>query len=440
MTSSWIKAIAIAMVWLASPLLHAAGSDCGRAVSAAEKKICGDSGLSASDDQMTRSFLQASRRAGAHSRALVLDQRHWFAERDRQVNDEGHGDAAYERRIAFLDHLFVKADVSSPLLDAIAESMEHSDNAKLVQGLIWKQANSVFHIASDQVFDGALSVPFDRASLDQYLEDDVANFSRHDLYLLEKEHLGGLLTKLGTANCEAWNLFRWQQGRVDPVEMPDLFDDSCPQGGALVEYGGKAYAMQVMTLDVDVIVVRAQAYSDGIWGNVAELELHFEDKRHPPEWRCEGNDCSTLAEKAAGVLTRYDRDGDKSGLIAGFSPEQGRVFDALLAHQHDIEKKSGTHVLYEFPTFEHGHGQGTSGFQLITEQYHEFDDTESTFFPLNFHGELLIGNIGHGYFAWHPSDNWLLAAWRWNGKEFVPVLGMWMERERGQFLLAGRTH
>ncbi len=119
-------------VWLAALLLacraHAAGFDCGKAVSPAEKQICADAKLSAQDSAMADAYAKLLASLPPPLKGIVRhDQRDWIKARDNIVADprrkadlatliQERVAALKPRRIGTLDFLILRGQSRPPFL------------------------------------------------------------------------------------------------------------------------------------------------------------------------------------------------------------------------------------------------------------------------------------------------------------------------------------
>jgi len=55
---------------------------------------------------------------------------------------------------------------------------------------------------------------------------------------------------------------------------------------------------------------------------------------------------------------------------------------------------------------------------------------------VRWHGELMLGRIGHGGLGWRIDENWLVGIWRWDGKSLSPIAGVIVPTQRSAFLLS----
>lgn len=73
-----IRVFTASILVLASGAVHAAGFDCARASTPAEKLVCNDAGLSKLDDELTAAYMQVLKR-GASEEFLKTQQRGWLS-------------------------------------------------------------------------------------------------------------------------------------------------------------------------------------------------------------------------------------------------------------------------------------------------------------------------------------------------------------------------
>lgn len=427
MRQAWMKGL-LMVAWLAaSPLVLAAGFDCKQAKGAVEQRICEDSTLSQLDGQMSQSFAQASIRAGQHMDALLRDQRNWLAQRNAGVAESaGRAAVTYGARITFLDHLFREPDRASPLLSAIAAHMVTAPSAAKGRGRViggWAFLGgdgTVFTMATEQGFDAAKSLPFDFSEVKNLIADpdDVSGNSM--LALLDRQHLGGTYITQGTEDGVSWALFSWHGHAVQAVATPEtLARNSWTTIGGLAEYQGKAYALQNDDGWLDASDLEAQPYLGDHWGDPVRLVLHYDVQLLLSSSYCIEANCAELTALANKIVSRYDRSHDADAVVENVSKDEQEKFNVLRQEARNLS---------ELPDFD---GQakyaGDSAYTTFGGE---------TYFPVRWHGELLLGRIGHATLGWRVSEDWLLAIWRWDGHAFVPVLGMVRQKQRGGFLLS----
>ncbi|KFG97766.1 hypothetical protein GQ56_0107650 [Burkholderia paludis] len=104
-----VAASALLMLTLLPLAAHAAGFDCAKAVSPAEKAICADAGLSKLDGELAAAWRQALAKGGdtAASKAAQLK---WLKQRDRCGDDALCLDDRYRERLASLNGTPLAAD------------------------------------------------------------------------------------------------------------------------------------------------------------------------------------------------------------------------------------------------------------------------------------------------------------------------------------------
>jgi len=407
----------------------AAGFDCGKATTVPEKLICANPTLSELDGKMATAFEQARKRAGARADALQRDQLIWLAKRNGSLSDSQFDISdvtkVYNERITFLDGAFT--DPASPLLAAImaraAVVPTRSDEWAALSG-----NGTVFGMAKE--VDGTpeeakkrMSADFDASpaltDLLTKIDDDESNIT---VVKLDLARMGGIYTVGGTAHCVSWlTLFRWQGRSVEPLAVPETLDDNCwTSSGALVNLQNQVYAMQIAT-SVDHLYIQAQPYTPNGWGKAERLILSYDRTLPTPKSHCTLGNCGDLIEQARDAIQRYDHRGDKAALIGPLSAEQNKRFEAM---RTQAEEDQSLNALPEF---------GADVHILENDAYSNFADG-AVYFPLRHQGEVLLARIGNAALGWRVSEDWLLAAWRWDGHEFKPVLGMSAPVQRGNFL------
>jgi uncharacterized protein len=425
MRQLWMKSLLL-MAWsITSPLVSAAGFDCKQAKDVVERTICGDSQLSQLDDQLTQSFQQAHIRAGTLADVLLRDQRNWLAERNESVAFVRDPVDVYKERIQFLEHLFREPKIPSPLLQgiyshiAVARSFSPDANGP------WAALGgngSVFHLAEERGLDEAESLPFDLGDLKTSADSDDG---AKTLAFLDAMHVGGISIEAGTSHCIDWSLFSWSGRTTRAVHTPIILEDYCAEGGAtggLAEYQGRAYALQfnenaTSTGDLDV-----QPYLKERWGMPERLEIRYDVQLLPSTFQCALPNCEELKKKADKIVAYYDKSYDVAALAEALKADDQAKFKLL---QQEAEHVAMLGILPNFDGRQTYQGYFYTGF-----------GGSGAYFPILWHGELLLGRIANGQHGAHDSLDWVLAIWRWNGHTFVPALGMVTLKERKSILLS----
>jgi uncharacterized protein len=439
MRSSGMKTLLALGLLMVGPLASAAGFDCKQAKGLAEQHICSDTELSQLDDRMTQAFAQARARAGQQADVLLRDQRNWLAERNELIPQNAQLLASfyhrsmvslYQMRIAFLEHVFSDQPADSPLLADIVRYLASEPLVKTDSPYEdWQQAlggGTVFQVAVKQPFDASKPSLFDTGSLSTIAANsDVDLRSNVKLFLLDASHLGGLYSVAGTASCVTVALFSWHDHAVQAVPVPETLDQNCwMQQGSLVGFRGQAYALQSDEANVVASYMQTQQWLGDHWTKPARVLVRYDYRMLPRSVHCEPTDCSGLIALANQMLERYDRSRDPSMLTQSIPADAQAQVDALLKHAKnnpDLEDLPWISVSNSFHDW--------SG-------YGSFNNSDSTFFPIHWQGEWMLGRIGHASLGWRISADWLLGIWRWNGHTFVPVLGMGAPIRRGDFLLS----
>jgi hypothetical protein len=209
---------------------------------------------------------------------------------------------------------------------------------------------------------------------------------------------------------------------VQAVPLPEtLQQNSWTTVGALAEYQHKAYALQYDGGEMDTADLEAQPYLGGHWGAPVRLTLRYDVRLLPPSSYCAEANCADLTALASKIVNRYGRNHDDDALIDNLSVDDLEKFNALLGRVKAAQN------LHDLPDF-HGKAKydGNNAYMGFGGE---------TYFPIRWHGEVLLGRIGNATLGWRESEDWLLGIWRWDGHAFVPVLGMVTRKQRGDFLL-----
>ena len=278
----------------------------------------------------------------------------------------------------------------------------------------------MFGMATEQDFDAAKSLSFDLSDVKQLIADPDIMQENPKLALLDHQHLGGAYITQGTAHSVSWTLFSWQDHAVHAVATPETLEqNSWTTIGGLAEYRGNAYALQNDDGWLGTSDLEAQPYLGDRWGEPVRLVLHYDVQLLPSSSYCIEANCTELIALASKIVSRYDRSHDADALAENLSEGEQEKFNTLRQEAWNLR---------DLPNFD---GQAKYAGDIA---YTTFGG--KTYFPVRWHGELLIGRIGNATLGWRESEDWLLAIWRWDGHAFVPVLGMVRHKQRGDFLLS----
>jgi uncharacterized protein len=418
----WIKGWLVAVLTVVSPGLLAGGFDCKQSNGIAEKRICDDNKLSRLDDQLGQSFMQAVSRAGKREKDLVRDQRNWLAERNDSLIFGSDPQDVYRERIKFLDLLFRDGKQSSPLLKAIYDHVTNTRHAANDANPPWGSLGgdgSVFHMAAGQNLNDVKSAPFDLNPLKVLIEPMEADM----LFILRANQVGGVSAEGGTGHSFSWSLFDWSGGVTHTIATPIVLDHCFGCGSGLTEYQGKAYALR-LEADITTGDLEVQTYLGGDqWGAASRLLLRYDDLLLPSISQCAERGCQELSKIADKIVARYDKSYVATTWVKNISAIDSARFKLL----EQLARQQGSQ-LASLPDF---------GGQPKYQNYFfsEFGES-SSWFPVQWQGEQLIGRIGHGRAGAHDSLDWVLAIWRLEGHAFKPLLGMVTEKETGRVLLA----
>lgn len=431
-----VTGLLVTALLAASPLAQAAGFDCSRAKAGVEQLICNNDQLSQLDEQLTQSFAQARARAGQHLDALLRDQRNWLTERDAAVLKspglDGLGSHVYQDRILFLDHLFRDPKITSPLLAAIGAHMAAEPSATKGTGLFvtwWPYlggSGKVFNMGTEVELDHAKSLPFD--SNDVLKLSNVFNSVQTDtpnIILLDTAHFGGAYAHEGSDQDSVWQLFSWHDHALQAIDLPNVFNPTTSgDDGKLATYQGKVYAVLIDDLGLATSNITAQPYLGDHWGDPLRLQLRYDTYLLPPVSFCNEKDCTGLLALGNQIINRYNQTHDSDALNANLPAD----LQAKFATMRLQAEKQANHLLYKLPNFNNkpNYVEGDTSFLV-------FD--ESTFVPVQWHGEVLLARIGTRAYGLYSTEDLLLAIWRWDGRTFTPVLGMFRPKRRGDFVL-----
>jgi hypothetical protein len=273
-----------------------------------------------------------------------------------------------------------------------------------------------------------------RAPSDADSNEDI-NSDNAGVVMLDDLGVGATKSEQGTLNCENWaRFFRRKGATFRRLTTPAILDDPniCVDvHGDLASYKGRAYAVRTsMGDDLTTIVIAAQPQNGGGWGKAAGLTLVYDRVLTAPSFYCELDDCGALAEQAGQAIRRYDGGHGAGELIDALTRDEARRW-ADMDPQDDPE--ANTSGVWEWPYSSGDAAEKAIGFSDWTHF-----GSDARYFPLRWHGELLLARIGHDHIKDFTTGDWLLAAWRWNPdkEEYTTALGMLVAVERGDFLLA----
>jgi uncharacterized protein YecT (DUF1311 family) len=440
MRSIWINAwLALALLG-ATPLVSAAGFDCGQAKSSVERQICGNTLLSRLDGQMTQVFAKARAKAGLHTDALLRDQHNWLGERDDVMMSNGSGGVAqeYMGRILFLEYVFDAPPANAPLLAAI---VKHLVNQPSGAPMTLGGDGTVFKWAPEQSYASAKRLPFDTRSLIEMADKACVEPSDATLFLLDNFQLGGFysssfyMTGISSGDCANMGLFIWHGRAVQPITVPESLGEGITQtvSGGLVEFHSHAYALSSSKYSIAGSDIEAQQW-DGkhwTWTDPARVMVRYDYRTSPQYMHCVLADCAKLTALARKALGRYVH-GRNADTLAGQVPTDAQAQFETLQQQAG---KSDSLKELPWPSYvpdsyiSHGYRyEGFRGFDNI--------NGSSVFFPIRWQGEWLLGRISRATEGYRSSDDVLLGIWRWDGDSFVPMLGMVASTQRAGFLLA----
>lgn len=436
-----VSLLAITLLMI-SPIAWGAGFDCSRAKHGIEQRICSDQRLSQLDDQLAQSFADARMRAGQQRDALLRDQRHWLAVRDKAVSESVEaGASAYQDRILFLDRLFKDLKATSPLLQAIGEHMLANPSTARGTGRLidwWPYLGGdgkVFSTGIEPKIDDAKSFDFNpRDALNLPGISDYLPMDTPTIVLFDAAHLGGVYVENGMSSVPVWQLFSWHDHTVRAIDLPYVFqDDTSLKDCTLSLYEGTVYALRSDDHGLAISDITAQPYVNGHWGDPVVLQLHYETYLSPPDFYCAEKDCAKLIAVAADIIGRYNQTNDDDALAASLTADQRAKFTVM---RQQAEKETTATAarfgdLAFLPDF-HPHPKYIGDGSFLW-----FDG--DTLFPVQWRGELLLARIGKGCYSPTQdvvcSEDILLGIWRWDGRVFTPVLGMVRHMLRGDFLL-----
>jgi uncharacterized protein len=437
--------VAIALL-IVSPMAWATGFDCTHTKQRIELRICSDEKLMQLDEQLNQSFARARARAGKGLDALLRDQRSWLIKRNAALSESiDAGASAYQDRILYLDHLFNGQEEASSLLQAISEHMSADPSVARGTGqqIVWWPYlggdGKVFSTGREAKKDDAKSFPFDPEDVVKEVKDlDYQDVFDLTFVLFDTEHFGGFDAGVGGMHIQRteWQLFRWHGHAVENVDLPDIFKpDTAPGHSALSLYRGTVYALRAEDTGLATSDITAQAYLGDRWGDPVRLQLHYSTYLADPESYCAEKDCAKLTALAAQIIGRYDKAHDEvlTESTSNLSADQQATYAAmkLQAEKETTASALGVGNLATLPDF---NGKP----KYISDGSFLFFGGDGLL-PVQWEGEVLLANISNACWGF-PSDackeDLLLGIWRWDGRDFTPVLGMVRHKLRGDFVSA----
>jgi len=426
---------------LALPLLipagmcTAAGFDCGKAATLAEKAICASPKVSALDGKLGDAFGAALKRHPDKAAALRLDQQHWLADRDAAIAD------------------FLRDSPGKPLPDTVGQYQERIDFLRgldtktpkpldIVQGALSRLPAGSYDVLADLAKAGApitlaTDVPMEEAKAFPYEPDATMRKALGELDAssgyrkLPGSPVSSLYSVGGTAHCWTETPFRIDGTKAIAVAVPAAWDGDCMTRHGMAKVGSDVIATVLANPSADEMNLEAAPWNGGRFGAGTRLVLRFDHALAPLGSACapKQSPCDDFATVAMAAAVRYDRNPMSGTLDRPLKGDAKRAYDALVAAGQGpkgIAPKGDTTSYPDLPVFGATFADGEmTGY-----------GPDGSFFPVEFRGETLLGFIGHGHVGWRINGDWLVSAWRLKDGKLEPVASAYVKVNRGTLLLS----
>jgi uncharacterized protein len=444
----WIRCL---LLLLLPGAAWGAGFDCSKASGPVEPMICASAPLSVLDEQLSQAYSAALRAPGLAVTALRLDQRHWLASRD----DAAWGYlsepttakdapqlliASYKQRIAFLRGLAPGGPSLAPPLDTVRTALAQHP-ALPMENSLWKAlagAGVAVEEASDEPLKDARQ-PFQALSLkpDLALRQQVEQASGdgdplHWLHL-PGVNLGAFYSVGGTLDCANYTMYTTDaDGTAHLLETPPLWQDGCwTVSDQLLRIAGQVTILRQDSSDDDSLDLATQVWDGQRLLPQSRLLIRFDRQLALEASGCASGDCADFGALALQLARRYDARPMPGTLDATLSTAERASFQPLLqlATAKPAAPAMGDDQACELscvPLF---------GKTAPSSAYASFG-SEANWFPVRWHGELLLGRIGHGHWGWRDWDGWLVGLWRMQQGKLQPVAGAMIALKGGPILLS----
>ncbi|KAF1007848.1 MAG: hypothetical protein GAK28_01324 [Luteibacter sp.] len=424
--------VGLAWVLLLPGMANAAGFDCAKASSAAEKLVCATPKLSTLDAELGKVYQDAIKAHPELAEAIRLDQRHWLAERDDTTWTFQSGTPVdefpkmladlYQRRIDILSHIGQKP--GGPL-DVVQKALPDTGGASdLVQALA---ARHVITLAKDVEIKDAKSLPFQPdATLRGEISFDNGNVTNR---VLEGSPIGSAYSIGGTAHCVSEAPYRLDGKKAAAVDMPPVWGEDCMTTHALARVGNDIVALRMDDGNLSEVVLAASQWKGASFGPAVELVSRFDRTLSLSGAICGPKEmpCADFGKLALQYATRYaarPQPGTIDKLDKGMDKATYTAAVAAATAPGGIAPKGSDNGFADLPMF----GQNIAGYRMTGYA------SEATFFPIAFRGETLLGMIGHGHVGWRANEDWLVSAWRLKQGKLEPVASAYIEVAAGKFL------
>lgn len=422
--------------------------DCHARLNPVEKLICSDSKLNMLDAELGGIYAARLKAYATDAQALRRDQRNWLAERDDQiwstlsepvVAKDAKLDLAriYRQRIGFLLGMVkiqpgaVQGSIWHALLDAMQSMPAEADDVLRTVS----KSSALVELPPEQHFDsvaallahlpGAASVAT-LAVLRKRL--DTASGPQHPqtLVWLPQPGIGGSYALGGSADCATWTLLFGESGSLQLIDTPKVLAGNC--------WNTTGYMAMINRLPVAISETQGIVTSDSnvqwqLWRNrqwhaPQRLMVRFDRKLQSGASSCLASfDCAGVSQMALNWARRYD-----AKPLPGTLPDGNSLNSREQVRFRQMRALAQTaDTVKQLPQIGKRVFGGLDGYGKA-----------AIYFPVHWHGKLLLGRIGHGYIGWRESGSWLVGLWRLDHQTLESVAGVVIERKSAGVLTAAR--
>lgn len=426
--------VGLALALLLPGAANAAGFDCAKASSAAEKLVCATPQLSALDSDLGKVFQDAIKAHPELADAIRLDQRHWLAERDDTTWTFQAGTPIdgfpkmlaelYQRRIQILSHIGQKP--GGPL-DTVQKVLpDLGGSADLVKAL---SDHHVITLAKDVEVKDLNVLPFQPdAKLRSEMSLDDGNATNR---VLAGSPIGSVYSMGGTAHCVSEAPYRLDGKKAAAVDMPPVWGEDCMTTHGLARIGGDIVALRMDDGNQSEVVLAFSQWRGSSFGPAVELVSRLDRTLSLSGSICGPKEkpCVDFGKLALQYATRYaarPQPGTIDKLDKGMDKATYTAAVAAATAQGGIAPKGSDNGFTDLPMFD----QNISDYRMTGYS------SEATFFPIAFRGETLLGMIGHGHMGWRANEDWMVSAWRLKQGKLEPVASAYIPVTVSRFLFS----
>lgn len=430
-----IKGLLGISLLLAAGVGSAAGFDCGKAATSAEKAICASPKVSALDGKLGDAFRAALKSHPDKADALRVDQLHWLADRDAAIADflrDSPGKplpatvGQYQARIDVLRGLDAKAPKPLDIVQGALPRLPAGSYDVLAD---LAKAGAPITLATDVPLGDAKAFPYEP---DARMRKALGELDASSGYRkLPGSPVGSVYSVGGTAHCWTEAPFRIDGSKAIAVAVPAAWDGDCMTRHGMAKVGADVIATVLTNPSADEMNLEATPWNGDRFGTGTRLVLRFDRALAPLGSACapKQSPCDDFATAAMTAVARYDRSPVPGTLDRSLKGGARQAYDAMVAAARapkGIAPKGDTTSYPELPMFGANFADGEmTGY-----------GPEASFFPIDFRGETLLGFIGHGHVGWRINGDWMVSAWRLKGAALEPVASVYVKVKRGALLLA----